>query len=151
MNKKASKWMSPYLFFIFMFVGIFIVIGVVLFYSVKVDIREEETQFLTNKLVDCLTNEESTPNKDFDYYRKCSLNEQIINNGNYYIKIEQVQEENSKVLFETGVKDFHLMCSLEEENENLEGNIPKCEETNLTIYESKINIFVASNNLGEEI
>jgi hypothetical protein len=110
MNKKASKWMSPYLFFIFVFVAIFIVIGVVLFYSVKVDVRQEEAQFLTNKLIDCIKNQESIPNEEFDYYTKCKLNEQIINNNNYYIKIETTKEETTKKIFETGVKDYKIRC-----------------------------------------
>jgi hypothetical protein len=151
MNKKASKWMSPYLFFIFVFVAIFIVIGVVLFYSVKVDVRQEEAQFLTNKLIDCIKNQESIPNEEFDYYTKCKLNEQIINNNNYYIKIETTKEETTKKIFETGVKDYKIRCDLKKEDPDLEGDIPKCQETKIIIKNSEINLFVASNNLGEEL
>ncbi len=149
MNKKASKWMSPYLFFIFFIVGIFIVIGVVLFYSVTPDIREEETKFITNKLVGCLSKDNNffIPEENFDYYTECKLNKEILNNGNYYISLNLIKSEEEIELFETGVKDLELRCEL-----GIKGELPNCNEINLTINpQERIKLFVASNNIGETV
>jgi hypothetical protein len=150
-NKKASKWMSPYLFFIFIFVGVFIVIGVVLFYSVKVDIRDEETKIITNKIIDCISEQGEffVPEENFDYYDNCDLNKEVINNGNYYILVEYIKEGSSRKLFETGVANFEILCGLGEE---AEGDLPECSNNYLTLKTGeKIRVFVGSNHVGGEI
>lgn len=129
-NKKADeRVLSIYLFIIYIIVAIGIVSGVLLFYG-ALDIREVEAEVLTDKVIDCLTEQGKlkTGVLEWENLDNCKFNfkdnsQKYDGEEQYYVQIEFYDFDNSKEIrssIEKGRKDFFQYCELDGDK------LPKC-------------------------
>ncbi len=170
MNKKGQEnILSAWWFFCLAFVAAGIVIGVLIFYSAEMDIRELEADVLANKIADCLANEGYLADlENFNVY-DCGLEEEIFENGNFYFNISFVDSQTGKKIQDKediigGRISMDKECKIKMDEEIKAKHFPGCvekqvfvlEETiddnnNVQINKLKIKILAASNNFGESI
>jgi hypothetical protein len=155
-NKKAeSELLSFWLFLNLGLIGIFIVGGVLIFYSVSIDARLDEAKTLSNKLVDSISNNgylnEKVLEKDFDVFNASSIDKKIIEDEFYF---NLIILKNDKILknFVAGQKDFEIQCALAGEN------FAKCYEREFFLINPSnpsekftIKIITGSNQMGSKV
>jgi hypothetical protein len=154
-SKKASEIIFLWMLVVLLIVGVFVSLIISTFNSAKIDVREEEARFLAYKISNCLVNDgkliPELSDKSLDLFKQCKIDKKIAGNGNYYIHV--TNELDSTEVLNVGVADYKLRCQLAETIK--EGDFPKCFtlETPFKsgIREGKLNIFVASNNLGSSL
>lgn len=156
-NKKAAeRYLSPWMFLIWVLIGVFIVAGVFLFYSSEADVREEESEILALRIIDCLVKDGNFNEEflgEFDIFQECNLNKKILDEDrDFYFKIS-VYDDSGGLLkqLEKGEKEFFVQCNLEGKEES-EG-FPACSEKkiyalNLENKKLRIEILAASNQKG---
>jgi hypothetical protein len=158
-NKKADeRYLSPWMFLVWALIGIGIVVGLIIFYSATVDVRNEEARILNKKVIDCIADQGYLKDlSNFDLYKECSLNKNLVENGNlYFIEIKVLDSNNKEVLTkEYGVKGWKEFCSLQQSNKKQE-NLPQCSETIFSISDNKnskvkVDVVTASNQLGTKL
>ena len=139
-NKKAGeRILSIYLFIIYIIVAIGIVSGVLLVYGSKLDIREIEAEVLSDKVIDCLTEQGNLDlgvfEHDFDLLSFCGFDFKD-NSGKYQgeeqygvsvelFDFDSLEELKEKKIF--GREDFLEFCGLEGKK------IPKCSEKKIYV------------------
>lgn len=150
-NKKAGeRYLSPWMILIWIIVGVAIVISVLIFYSVKLDVREKESEILIVRIADCLVEDGYLRNLDaFDVFADCNIEKSVIENGNYYLKVS-FSDNQEDIL--AGVKNFETLCGLE----NSEGDdFPRCSKKRIYALKDgeklEIEILAASNQIGKEL
>lgn len=127
-NKKAGeRYLSPWMFLIWGMVVVAIVAGILIFYSAKADVRQQEAQLLVARVVDCLVeqghiNENFLALKEnFDVFKQCSLSGEIIDkSGKFYLYINVSDELENSIFekpIEKGDKSFKVWCGVKEEAE----------------------------------
>ena len=149
-NKKGYyRFADIGMFFLsFAIVAVGITIGIYLFYSNTVDIRDKEAKILLEKLsVVIIDNNLNQLNikvldNNFDIIREARLNDKIINNGDFYFKIEIFDNSNIIKKIEHGDRGFEVECFLKGKK------FPKCAEKEILIDNYKVKILAASNQLG---
>jgi len=96
-NKKGGEeLLSLWWFFVLAIVGAGIVVGVFIFHSSGVNVKEIESNILSERIYDCLVEEgvllgEFVGNQDgsFDIFGKCNLKESIFDNrGDFYFEVK---------------------------------------------------------------
>jgi len=154
-NKKAEeRFLSPWLFLVWALIGVAIVVGVLIFYSLKIDVRQTEAKILSTKLIDCLVDNGYLKDLDgLDVFEECKIDKEIILNGDYYFNISVYEGDELPKIFSEGVKDFEIHCKLREESEG--ESFADCFEREVyAIKENKlvtIKILTASNQLGAKL
>ncbi len=129
-NKKgAEEYLSPWMFLIWVVIAVAVVIGVIIFNSAKIDVREKEAEILAVRSFDCLVDNgyvrEDFFQDDFNIYEKCGLEEGVINNGDYWLNVSVYSSDVLLKSLTIGVKNFEMLCQLgESEGEDF----PKCSE-----------------------
>ncbi len=147
MNKKGYyRFADIGMFFLsFAIVAVGIAIGIYLFYSNTVDIRDQEAKLLLKKLADVIIINNILNQRifedDFNIMKEAKLDDKIINNG-YYFKIEIFDTDIIKKI-ERGNLGFGVECSLKGKK------FPKCVEKEILIDNYKVKILTASNQFGE--
>ncbi|MEK6872989.1 MAG: hypothetical protein AABW90_03175 [Nanoarchaeota archaeon] len=149
MNKKGYyRFADIGMFFLsFAIVTVGIAIGIYLFYSNTVDIRDHEAKIISDRLVIAITkngklNEDILKN-DFNILKEARLNDKIINNGDFYFKIEIFDNSNIIKKIEQGNRGFVVECGLKGKK------FPKCVEKDFLIDNYRVKILAASNQQGE--
>ncbi len=154
-NKKGGeRILSIYLFIIYIIVSVGIVSGVFLFYGSGLDGRVAEAGILSDKVIDCLTEQgklhENVLKDNFDILKFCKFNFEdnsglYKGNEQYGVRVElfdfdfcNLEEDkivcsNEIKKIEAGRYDFLEYCDLEGEK------IPKCD---------KKEIYVLNNGMG---
>ena len=138
-NRKGEKIISVYWFAILFIVAAAVVSMVVIFYGKPYDIRELESNALTNHVADCLSEggylkKDVLGNDDFksNFLENCDLNfnvEDIYNwkeQEQYYIKVEFFQDDKLVFDISEGNKNIVSSCGIEKEIE--EERLAKCVE-----------------------
>lgn len=116
-KRGEERFLSPWLFLIWGLIGVAIVSGVLIFYALKIDVRQNEAEILSKKLIDCLID-----NGDFndfgeeEIYRNCNLDKEMIWNGDYYFNISIYKNEELYNQIIAGTKDFEMHCELRKES-----------------------------------
>ncbi len=126
-NKKAGeRVLSIYLFIIYIIVAIGIVSGVLLVYGSGLDVREAEAGILSDRVIDCLTEQgvlnESVFDKNFNLLEFCNFD---FSEEEYGVGIELSDFNSGEKLKENmdfGRNDFLEFCGLKGDK------IPKCSE-----------------------
>ena len=157
-NKKAGeRVLSIYLFIIYIMVSIGIVSGVVLFYGSGLDVRTAEAGILTDKVIDCLTEQgrlhENILKDNSDLLAFCKLNFKD-NSGlyqgdeQYGVRVEffdfnSCNKEGDKIVcsneikkIEAGRNDFLKYCDLKGDK------IPKCDKKEVYVLNNKEGILI---------
>ena len=152
MNKKAYYNISDIvmMFIAFAIIGIFIAAGIYIFYSHTIDVRTNEANILYNKLIKSIIfngNLREEVLSDYKIYQEAGLNSKILNNGEYYFKIEIFENENLIKKIEEGNLGFEVECFLESDK------FPQCQSKEFITINNKykIKILTASNQLGRSI
>jgi len=100
-KKGDSKLLSVWWFAVLVFIAVGIVIGVMIFFSGKLDVRLLEAEALANRVADCLS-ENGYISREFladksKIFDLCSLNGDILNkSGNYFLKISLADASTKK-------------------------------------------------------
>lgn len=155
MNKKADNLDGiGMLFTNFIIVGVAVVIGILIFYSASIDVRQEEAKIISDKIVNAIIlNGEIKPEvleNNFDILTSAGINSNMTENGgNYYLKVNISREDKTEKLFEAGTKSFEIQCSLPGKN------LAKCYSKDITVLGRngfyRIKILTGSNQLGSKI
>ena len=101
-NKKADeRYLSIWMFIIWIIIAVGLVWGVTLFFSGSADVRKTEADILNQRILDCLGTDfdASQFNPDFDLFSKCSLNKAVLADSDfYYINLTIYSYTGEKVL-----------------------------------------------------
>jgi len=94
MNKLGSEnLLSIWWFLVLVIVAGGIALGVFMFYSADVDVREVEAGIMANKIYDCLNDNGHLKGdvflKDFDLYKECDINRNVFfeDGTGYYLNV----------------------------------------------------------------
>lgn len=152
--KGEERFLSPWLFLVWALIGVAIVTGVLIFYSLKIDVRQTEAEILNTKLVDCLVDNGYLKNlESFDIFEECNIDKEIIGNGDYYFNISVYEEGKLPKVISAGVKDFEIQCELRKESKS--ESFADCFKREVyALKDNKriiIKILTASNQLGAKI
>ena len=165
-NKKGDdKFITPWLFLIWLLIGVAIVLGVLIFYGLAIDVREPESGILTWKVVDCFNDRGyfnvDVLKDDFDFYNECGLSKKVLDeSGLYYLRIFVYESKPlismKKKEFEIGKKDLEMQCKLGETVSKDKEKYPQCGEEIVKINDIDgnlylINIFTASDQKGARL
>ena len=144
-SKKADeKYLSIWMFLIWAIIGVSIVLGVLMFYSINGDVRQVEAQSLADKLSLCLTTSfsyEEIAKSDFDIYSKCGLNQDVFSKTNfYYFNINITGEDNSQLekIF-LGGDNWKTECDFQFADQKTEDKFPQCVRQDFIVFDSKTN------------
>jgi hypothetical protein len=147
MNKKADeKYLSIWMFLIWAIIGVSIVLGVLMFYSVQGDVRQIEAQLLIDKLSSCITtnfNYGEITKSDFDIYAKCGLNKDVFEKENFYyfnINLTGVGVgQLGKII--RGGNNWETECNYQflKKEADREDKFPQCVKQESTAFDSKTN------------
>jgi hypothetical protein len=137
MNKRGGeKVLSIWWFFVLAIIGAGIVVGVLMYYSTEVDVRNLEANILAERLESCLTNglylNQEVLSKEFNVYEKCGLNKEIFDTeGLFYFKIsinyldgKEVKEAREEPII-GGDTSFPANCDFSEKMESAR-YFPRC-------------------------
>ena len=154
MNKKGDeKYLSPWNFVVWAFIGIAVVGGVLIFNASEIDIRTEEARLLSSRLSDCLVSDglllEDFFDDDFDIFEACSLSEDAIDKGIlFYFNISILDMGSDEYIGESVIKgnrDLGLQYALETK-------FGECSERRVFAEHNGKDVLViieaGSNNLG---
>jgi len=163
-NKKADeRYLSPWMFLIWVIIAVSIVIGVVIFISIQADARLAEADVLSMSLIDCLANPFNITlfnSSSFNIYSYCGLNERLFSSEYtgkdiLYLKIQITDSSGVLKTIEGGNKAFDTQCTYQFDNNVLESNLAQCSKKVIDIMdlatgkEYAIMVIVASNQKGE--
>lgn len=149
MNRKGDeRVLILYWFIIFIIISIAIISGVISFYGHPLDIREKESEILSSKMIDCITdngrlNTAISLSKE-EFLDNCNLffkdesNTEYVDKTQYYIEIKI----NEEVRFKEGNEDYLAFCKQEESKLR----IPICNTKKFYILENDniVNVEVLS-------
>lgn len=157
-TKKAdSKLLSAWWFFIITIVATAVVVATLLFFSDKIDVRFEESDSLVNRVFNCLIEEgrirEDFFDKDFDLFKSCNLNKNLIDSEFYYLKLELLDVSDSKNVRESlefGNRAFLEDCKIGAAMKNAD-RYPRCSEKAIRVLSNsfedlKLIVIGGSNN-----
>lgn len=150
MNKKALRVSDSIMIFVFfLIIGIPITIAMFVFYSNQADVRYEESKILAEKLINgvIINNDLNNDifNENFDILKESRIDRNIINNGEFFFKIEVIEigKDEGKI-FQGGNRDFEVYCDLESEK------FPKCFKEGIIVDNYRIRVLTGSNQKGED-
>jgi len=168
LNNKHGKLLSIWWILVLAIVGTGISVGVLIFHSAGVDLRELEADALYEKINDCIVNQGILINglikEDFDIFEECELSKEAFGeDSSFYFNVKVFEGENLLKEIKGGDFSFQKDCEIQGENE--EGKkvdaeyYPKCVHENLnTLYykngeteKIKIEILTASNQIGRKM
>lgn len=154
-DKDADeKYLSPWMFLVWAIIGLFIIGGVIIFYSAQGDVRTSEANILTSRVLDCIGekfNYTELTNENFDIYEKCSFDKEILeNSGFFYINItaKEIKTgnsedlEKSKEIFKIGA-NFAVECGHQfdqiKNEKRQEKTFPQCAAKSLYAFDEQQN------------
>ena len=158
-KKGDERIVFFFMFIVWVILIISVMFGVYMVYSQDKDIKEFQSEVISNKIYNCIIQEnklipEIQNNNEFDLIKKCNFEKNVIENNNYFINIS-INDINKKELIREdiiiGNKDFITQCEIIEESSAI--NYARCfkKEINGFLGEKsvKIIIFVGSNYGGK--
>ena len=159
-NKRAdSRLLSIFLFFVLGIIGVGIVLGVLISYSVDVDLKEEEALSLNNKIIGIFVDSgylnEKIFEEGFDIAETARLKRELFFDDRlFYLKIDLIDGEGNRVKgypIILGYEGFETECQLPGKN------FPKCEKKIISVNRRedskryKLEIITGSGQKGSEI
>ena len=118
-KRGGERYITPWMFLVWIIIGVAIVIGVLIFNSARIDVREKEAEILAVNLINCLVDNGYLREgvlDDFDIFEECNLDREVIGNEDYWFNVSIYGGELKKE-FIGGVKDFEVRCRLAESAE----------------------------------
>jgi hypothetical protein len=161
MNKKGNdKFLSPFLVFVMLIVGIAVVASVLIFYGANADVRGIEAYEMARYVLNCAS-ENGNINEEFldDEYNIldfCDLDEYVYSTGStFYIRISlfSVNGESIRETKHYGQRSYEKDCSVAEALNGAE-NFPVCYIDKRYLKNNGemivIEVLSASNQAGEK-
>jgi len=160
MNKQAEKLLSIWWFFVLGVIAGGIVIGVLIYSSAEVSIKEAEANVLAERITDCLIDngylKEKILERDFDILDFCNLNSKVFEkSSNFYFNISVYDSENLIFNVSKGNPTFEKDCRIGMSEDIKAEHFPRCfEKQELVLFKdknAKLIILAASNQNGRKI
>jgi hypothetical protein len=157
-NIKAEKLLSLWWFFVLGVIAGGIVIGVLIYSSADVSIKEVEASILSEKIASCIIDngylKENIFESDFNIFEFCNLNQKVFEKpSNFYFKISIYDSDSLVFDLIKGSSSFEEDCKIQEKVEAK--YFPRCSEKQETALfndkDMKIIILAASNQNGRKI
>ena len=172
-NKKGEEILSIWMFLVWVIVGVGIVLGVLVFYSAKFDVRGLEADSLSDKVVDCLVDggeikagfldEIYKIKEDFDLYKECKLNGDMIKESYVlYVEVDDFgtcKGESGKLICTKidektyGGESVQTECELNKNEQSK--NFPICKEKRVFAFSGEKQILLkvigGSNQVGSKV
>ena len=158
MNKQADKLLSVWWFFVLAVIAGGSVIGVLIYSSAEVNIKEVEANVLAERIIDCLIDngylKENILDTNFNIFDFCNLNSKVFEKGsNFYLNISVYDSENLIFNVSKGNPSFEKDCKIQEKVEA--EKFPRCSENQeIALFNDKnvrLIILAASNQKGGKI
>ena len=120
-KKAGEKLLSLWWFLVLIIIGGGIFIGVSLFYSAEINVKQVEAEMLYDKIFDCFSSQDdltkifSDENSGFDIFSECGLNKNVFDNaGIFYLKINFFDETGNQIgkSIEVGDKSLEKDCDV---------------------------------------
>ncbi|MEK6935379.1 MAG: hypothetical protein AABW67_01190 [Nanoarchaeota archaeon] len=157
-SKKGEKLLSIWWFFVLGVIAGGMVIGVLIYSSADVDIKEIEAGILAERISICLIDngylKENILEKEFNVFDFCNLNKTVFEKGsNFYFNIS-IYDSGSLIFNLTeGSYSFENECSIQEKVEAKD--FPKCSQQQdsalLNGKNIQVIILAGSNQNGRKI
>jgi len=152
MNKKAyDRWGDIGMFiFAFVLVGIALWVGTHVFYGYVVDVRAQEAQILSDKLVKVVVKNgklnSDVLGDDFNIFKEARIDRGFIGKNKSYFKVEIFEGDEVKKKFVQGNRDYDVLCGLGHAN-------VRCFGDEVVVDNDKylVKVLSASNNLGKKV
>ena len=147
MDKKAYYRYADIGMYILSFtiIAIAIGIGIFIFYSNQVDIRNQEAEIMSVKIVRGIVEDGLFDLDNINIYEITGLNPKVIKNGDFYFKVEIFENGESKKVFEEGKRGFEVECFLNSEK------FPKCDTKEFVVGVYEVKVLTGSNQLGRGV
>ena len=157
MNKKGGeKLLSIWWFFVLIVIGGGIFMGVLIYYSVDINVNPVEADILAERILNCISDNANLNgeifNPDFDIFSKCNLNPSLFGKPSYYFIDISIYDGNIFIFNMTrGDYSFKADCLIQEKV--IANYFPKCaKKIDYVIYNNKtlkIIILAGSNQMGK--
>lgn len=139
-NKKGSdKVLSMYWFVVIVIVAIGIFAMIYMFYSAPYDVRDVESEILSNQIADCISRNGKIDSSfvlddKTDVLKKCNLNFNVENDFSnkeqyfFEIEISSLEAGSSKISFSGGNINWKSDCFITDKKGNEYKKLVKCSE-----------------------
>ncbi len=117
-KRGEERWLSPWMFFVWLLIAAAVAVAVVSFYSASIDAREQENEIFINKLADCLIdsgNLNSDILSDFNIFERCGISEKAFSEkGEFYFNVSfySIDEKKYVKSVSKGNNEFEILCFL---------------------------------------
>lgn len=119
-DKKGFEVLSVWWMIVIAFIAVAIILTTIMFYTSDIDVKGAEADILSGKVLDCLTDggKLNLGVVDGDFYSECGLDQEIIENGKYFVAIRvygsggELSQEN---IF--GIQAMERDCEVKDELE----------------------------------
>lgn len=153
MQNKKGNILSVWWFAVLTLIGASVVLGVVLFYSSYLDVKDTEAGILSSKIERCFIENkiDITDIKfldEFDIFSECGLSKEALSEGNYFLKISVGVNGESDYKYGNNAleKDCEIKKGVLEARRYL-----GCSEKTISVNGLDINILSASKNEGQSV
>ena len=159
MNKKGGeKLLSIWWVFVLVIIGGGIFVGVLIYYSVDINVNSVEADVLAERILNCI-NDNGNLNANifdpnFDIVQKCNLNSDLFGKSSYYYFNISIFDNNNLIFNVTmGDYSFEKDCLIQEKIRA--NNFPKCSrKIDYVFYNNKnlkIVILAGANQQGKSV
>ncbi len=124
MNKKGERIFSVWWVLSIVFISVVFAGAVYMIYSTDVNIRDEESKILYERIYDCIIENgyvsEDFLKNDFDIFSVCKLNKNLFSEGLFAFSISLYDENDNLVQdkFTTGFSDISERCVYSRSSKN---------------------------------
>lgn len=139
-KKAGDQYLFFWMFIIWIAVGLSMVAGVIMFYSITLDSGNTEAQILGSKIIYCLEsnfNYSEINDANFDIYSKCAINRVAFENTSlYYMNLtvgEKISGKTSSVI--KGVGLFEVQCAYQKQKNEVQKKFAQCAEYSLELFD----------------
>lgn len=140
----GERYLSIWMFLNWIIIVIAIVLGVLIFYSVKSDARPLEADLLSGKISDCLINDfkyEVVSASNFDIYAKCDLNRAVFDSLTYYFEVNITSDNGKGYSIFGGNKDYKVQCAYQKLRAKPEANFAQCAQKERAVRDASTGKF----------
>jgi len=149
-RKGYDRWGDMGMFIlVFILVGIAIWVGTHVFYGYVVDVRAQEAQILSDKLVRAVVQNgklnSDVLESDFNIFKEARIDRGFIGKNKSYFKVEIFEGGEMKKKFVQGNRDYDVLCGLDHANVRCYGDE--------VVVDGKyvVKVLSASSNLGRKV
>ncbi|MDO8564299.1 MAG: hypothetical protein Q7R87_04780 [Nanoarchaeota archaeon] len=144
MNKRGGlgdEVSIVYFIFLFVIIGLGLTWGTYSFFGGGYDVREVQAKWLGNEIQNCLTSKSVDLASKDDFFIKCNLNENVLREKEFVVRICDVNCYNNKKEPLFSVNSNYQLCGFTEVTSK---NAPRCSEKNFELNGKDIHLIVGS-------